>query len=216
MRKADVSHLTRLRIVLGLKPLIHLCALFVDTSSIHFFMEVLTIANYDKNQPVNENIRVSEMLVIGPNGEQLGIKSKRDAITLAGYAGFDLVLVNDTINPPVAKIMDYNKFRYENQKKQKEANKKQKTNNQLFKEYRLSPNIDIHDIETKLKNVRKYLEKGSKIKVSVRFRGRQMAHTEIGRDVLMKFYDKISDIADMDVEPKMEGYMMSILLIPKK
>ena len=112
--------------------------------------------------------------------------------------------------------MDYNKFRYEKQKKQKEALKKQKASMAELKEYRLSPVIDVGDFETKLRNATKYLEKGDKIKLSVRFKGRQMAHTELGKEVLDKFAERVQDIADIEQKPKLEGRTMTMLLIPKK
>ena len=112
--------------------------------------------------------------------------------------------------------MDYNKFRYEKQKKQKEALKRQKANMSELKEYRLSPVIDVGDFETKLRNATKYLEKGDRIKLSVRFKGRQMAHTELGKEVLDKFADRVQEIADIEQKPKLEGRTMTMLLIPKK
>ncbi len=155
-------------------------------------------------------------MVIGPNGEQMGLKKLEDALTLANYAGLDLVLMNAGGNPAVAKVMDYNKFKYEKQKKLKDAQKKQRETNKELKEYRLSVNIDIHDFETRKRNATSYLEKGHKVKGLVRFKGRQMAHPELGRDVLMKFAEELSDYADIDTEPKMEGRSMYIILAPKK
>jgi translation initiation factor IF-3 len=155
-------------------------------------------------------------MVIGPNGEQMGLKKINDALTLANYAGLDLVLMNAGGNPPVAKIMDYNKYKYEKQKKLKEAQKKQRETNKEVKEYRLSVVIDVHDFETRKKNAASYLEKGHKIKGLVRFKGRQMAHPELGRDVLLKFADSLSDYAELETEPKMEGKSMYIILAPKK
>ena len=155
-------------------------------------------------------------MVIGPNGEQMGLKGLDDALTLANYAGLDLVLMNAGSSPAVAKIMDYNKYKYEKQKKLKEAQKKQRETNKEVKEYRLSVTIDVHDFETRTKNAQGYLEKGHKIKGLVRFKGRQMAHTELGRDVLIKFADALSDYSDIETEPKMEGRSMYIILAPKK
>ena len=127
-------------------------------------MEVLFIANNKGELLINEQIRASEVLVIGPKGEQLGVKSIDDARTLANYAVLDLVLISPNANPPVVKIMDYNKFRYEKKKKEKEALKKQRASASELKEYRLSPVIDVGDFETKLRNATKYLEKGDRIK----------------------------------------------------
>ena len=181
-----------------------------------FLLEVFFIANNTKDALINRQIKASQVLVIGPNGEQMGVKPINDVLTLSEYAGFDLVLISPNANPPVCKIMDYNKYKYEKNKKQKEAQKKQRENNLEMKEFRLSPVIDIHDFNTKLKNVSKYLQKGHKIKVSIRFKGRQMAHTELGKDVLMKFANELSEISDIEQAPKLEGRSMFMLLIPKK
>ena len=179
-------------------------------------MEVLDIAKDKNNMLINDQIKVSQVLVIGPNGEQVGIKSIEDAKTLASYAALDLVLISPNANPPVCKVMDYNKFRYEKQKKEKEALKKQKANQSELKEYRLSPVIDVGDFETKLRNATKYLEKGDRIKLTVRFKGRQMAHTELGSEVLMRFADRVSEMADIDQKPKLDGRTMTMMLVPKK
>ena len=188
----------------------------------HFFhgirydWEVFVIANKDKGLFINEQIRAKEVMVIGPKGEQLGIKTTKDALTLATYAGFDLVLINPNGNPPVCKIMDYNKFKYEKNKKEKDALKKQRASIVEVKEFRLSPTIDVGDIETKLRQVTKYLEKGDKIKLSIRFKGRQMAHTDLGKDVLMDFSARLTDLADIEQMPKLDGRSMTMLLAPKK
>lgn len=174
------------------------------------------IASSKNNLLINEQIRASQVLVIGPNGEQVGVKSTQDALTLASYAGLDLVLINPNGNPPVCKVMDYNKYKYEKAKKEKAALKKQKASITETKEFRLSPTIDVGDIETKLKNVTKYLEKGDKIKLSIRFKGRQMAHTDLGKDVLVKFAARLEDIAEVEQQPKLDGRSMTMLLAPKK
>ena len=155
-------------------------------------------------------------MVIGPNGEQLGLKGIKDALTLASYAGFDLVLISPTSNPQVCKIMDYNKFKYESKKKNKENMKKQRETNLEMKEYRLSVVIDVHDFNTRVVNASKYLEKGHKIKTTIRFRGREMAHTELGADVLLKFANELNEVADIEQKPSLEGRTMSMLLTPKK
>lgn len=165
---------------------------------------------------INEQIRAKEVLVIGPNGEQVGVKKTEDALTLASYAGLDLVLINPNGTPPVCKVMDYNKYRYEKIKKEKEALKRQRANMAELKEYRLSPTIDVGDFETKLRNVIKYLQKGDKIKLSIRFKGRQMAHTELGRDVLVRFSDRLTEYAEIEQHPKLDGRTMTMLLTPKK
>ena len=189
-----------------------LCGYYVFT----FFMEVSGIANKEKELYVNEQIRAKEVMVIGPNGEQLGIKDIKDALTLASYAGFDLVLISPNANPQVCKIMDYNKYKYESKKRQKENIKKQRESNLEVKEYRLSVTIDVHDFDTKVRNSSKYLEKGHKVKVAVRFKGRELAHPELGRDVLIRFADKVQDIAEIEEQPKLEGRFMIMMLIPKK
>lgn len=153
-------------------------------------------------------------MVIGPNGEQLGLKGIKDAMTLATYAGFDLVLISPTSNPQVCKIMDYNKFKYESKKKNKENMKRQRETNLEVKEYRLSVTIDIADFQTRVRNATKYLEKGHKIKVSVKFRGREVAHSELGKDVLLRFANAVAEIATIDAPPKMEGRYMNMILMP--
>ncbi len=165
---------------------------------------------------INDEIKAKEVLVIGPNGEQVGIKSITDAKTLASYANLDLVLMNPNGNPPVCKVMDYNKYRYERQKKEKDALKKQRASQAELKEFRLSPVIDVGDFETKLRNAMKYLEKGDKVKLTIRFKGRQMAHTELGKEVLERFANRTSDCAEIEQKPKLEGRTMTMLLIPKK
>lgn len=155
-------------------------------------------------------------MVIGPNGEQMGIKSLKDAQTIANFAGLDLVLMNGSGTPAVGKIMDYNKFRYEKKKKQKEATKKQRETNKELKEYRLSPGIDTHDFDTRVRNAREYLEKGHKIRGFIRFKGRQMSHPELGREVLQKFAENLSDVSMVEAAVKQEGRNMFIILAPKK
>lgn len=174
------------------------------------------IALREKDLPVNDQIRCHQMMVIGPNGEQLGVKNKNDALTLANYSGFDLVLINESSNPPVCKLLDYNKFKYEKKKKVKESQKKQREVNTEIKEYRLSVTIDTHDFETKVTNVIKYLKKNHKIKVSIRFKGRQMAHTELGKEVLDRFFNAVEEYAVMEQAPKLDGKNMFMGLAPKK
>ncbi len=187
-------------------------------SCIHFFIFIggVIIANSKNNLLINEQIKVPQVLVIGPNGEQTGVKNIKDAMTLASYAGLDLVLINPNGNPPVCKLMDYNKYKYEKNKREKEALKKQRASMQELKEFRLSPSIDVGDFETKLKQVTKYLEKGDKIKLSIRFRGRQLAHTELGKEVLERFADRLTDISEIEQEAKLDGKSMIMLLMPKK
>ena len=163
----------------------------------------------------NENIKIPEVMVIGPNGEKMGLKKIEDALTLANYAGLDLVLMSGTSTPAVVKIMDYNKYKYEKQKKLKETQKKQRESNKELKEYRLSVTIDVGDFETRRRNAKDYLEKGHKIKAFIRFKGRQMARPELGRDVLLRFADALSDVSVIETEPKLDGRQMAMILAPK-
>ena len=161
---------------------------------------------------INEQIRDREVRLIGENGEQLGIMSARDAFKLAQEAELDLVKIAPTAKPPVCKIIDYGKYRYELARKEKEARKKQKVID--VKEVRLSPNIDTNDLNTKVGAARKFLEKGDKVKVTLCFRGREMAHSALGADVLKRFAEALPQ-ASTDKPPVLEGRTMSILLIPK-
>ena len=170
----------------------------------------------NKELPINEQIRAKEMMVIGPNGEQMGQKQLNDALTLARYAGLDLVLMSDNGKMAVAKIMDYNKYRYERQKKIKEQQKKQRETNKELKEYRLSVTIDIHDFETRVRNAKEYLEKGHKIKAFIRFKGRQMARPELGKEVLIRFAEALAEVSQIETQPKLEGRQMFMLLAPNK
>ena len=178
-------------------------------------MEVLVIANGKNDLPINEQIRAKEVLVVGPKGEQVGVKNIKDALTLASYANLDLVLISPNANPPVCKVMDYNKYRYEKQKKEKEALKKQKASNMELKEYRLSPVIDVGDFDTKVRNASKYLEKGHKVKLSIRFKGRQIAHPELAEEVLNKFASRVESFAIVEQKAKLEGRNMTMILTSK-
>ena len=178
-------------------------------------MEVFDIAN-NKDKLINEQIRAKEVMVIGPSGEQLGVKSRKDALTLASYAGFDLVLMSEGANPPVCKIMDYNRFKYEKKKKTKEAQKKQREAMIDIKEFRLSVTIDKHDFDTRVNNAKKALLRGDKVKASIRFKGRQIAHPELAKEVLKRFEESLSDIAEVEIQPKMEGRSIFMQLTPKK
>jgi len=162
---------------------------------------------------INEEIRDSEIRLIGANGEQLGIMSAAEAQHIADEQGTDLVKISPQATPPVCKLMDYGKFRFEQGKREKEAKKNQHVVE--IKEVRMSPGIDIGDFNTKLKNAQKFIADGNRVKVSVRFRGREMAHTEIGHDLLMRFAEAIAEAATLDKEPKMEGRSMSMFLSPK-
>lgn len=179
-------------------------------------MEVQGNTNMNKELPINEQIKVDMMMVIGPNGEQMGQKKLEDALTLARYAGLDLVLMNDNGNMAVAKIMDYNKYRYERQKKLKEQQKKQRETNKEVKEYRLSTTIDVHDFDTRVRNAKDYLVKGHRIKAFIRFKGRQMARPELGKDVLLRFAEALEEVSSIEAQPKLEGRQMFMLLAPNK
>ena len=179
-------------------------------------MEVSGIASREKDLYINEQIRAKEVLVIGPNGEQLGVKQIKDALTLASYAGFDLVLINPNGKPPVYKIMDYNRYKYDQKKKQKENMKRQRETNLDMKEYRLSVSIDIHDFNTRVNNATKYLQKGHKVKVTIRFKGREMAHQHLGKEVLLRFAEAVSEYATVEQQPKLDGRFMNMILAPIK
>ncbi|MCA0992469.1 MULTISPECIES: translation initiation factor IF-3 [Bacillales] len=161
---------------------------------------------------VNEGIRAREVRLVGADGNQIGVKSKNEALDMARNANLDLVMVAPNAKPPVCRIMDYGKFRYEQQKKEKEARKKQKII--TVKEVRLSPNIEEHDFNTKLRNARKFLEKGDKVKASIRFRGRMITHSDIGKKVLEHLAEDCKDIATVESKPKMEGRSMFLILAP--
>ena len=162
---------------------------------------------------INEEITDKEVRLIGSEGEQLGIMSAAEALKIAIEHDLDLVKIAPGSNPPVCRVMDYGKYRFEQTKKEKEAKKNQRIIE--VKEIRMSPGIDTNDFNTKLKNAQKFLSDGDRVKVSVRFRGREMAHTDIGEVLLRDFADKCAEIANLDKAPKLEGRNMSIFLSPK-
>lgn len=163
---------------------------------------------------INEQIRDKEVLLIGEHGEKVGIMSARDAYKLAQEAELDLVKIAPTAKPPVCKIIDYGKYRYELLRKEKEAKKKQKIIE--IKEVRLSPNIDTNDLNTKTSAARKFLEKGNKVKVTLRFRGREMAHMNQSKHILEEFAQNLADIAVVDKPSKVEGRSMVMFLTAKR
>ncbi len=163
---------------------------------------------------INEQIRDKEVRLIGEDGQQLGIMSSKEAQALADEAGLDLIKIAPTAKPPVCKIADYGKYRYEQARKEKEAKKKQKVIE--VKEIRLSPNIDTNDLNTKSNSARKFLTKGDKVKVSLRFRGREMAHMNSSKHILDDFAESLSDIAVIDKAPKVEGRSMTMYLTEKR
>ena len=163
---------------------------------------------------INERIRDREVRLVSESGEQLGIMSSREALKLAREADLDLVKIAPNAKPPVCKIIDYGKYRYELARKEKEAKKKQKT--MEVKEVRLSPNIDTNDLNTKANQARKVISKGDKVKVTLRFRGREMAHVNYSKQILDSFYERLEDIAVVDKNPKMEGRSMVMFLSQKR
>ncbi|MEG1503970.1 MULTISPECIES: translation initiation factor IF-3 [Enterococcus] len=171
----------------------------------------MTIA---KDMMVNDGIRAREVRLIGQDGEQLGVVAKVEALKIAEQANLDVVLVAPGAKPPVARIMDYGKYRFEQQKKEREARKKQKVIN--VKEVRLSPTIDVNDFNTKLRNARKFLEKGDKVKASIRFKGRAITHKDIGQKVLDRLAEETGDIATVEQKAKMDGRSMFLVLAPKE
>ncbi|MBS4749833.1 translation initiation factor IF-3 [Granulicatella sp. zg-ZJ] len=166
-----------------------------------------------KDMMVNDGIRAKELRVIDGQGEQLGVMTRTQALKLAEDANLDLVLVSPNAVPPVARVMDYGKYRFEQQKREREARKNQKV--VTIKEVRLSPTIDENDFQTKLRSGRKFLEKGDKVKVSIRFKGRAITHKEIGQRVLEKYAEETADIAAIESRPKMDGRSMFLMLAPK-
>ena len=185
----------------------------MDSYAVHFYfflMEGTTISDL----MINEQIRDKEIRLIGENGEQLGIMSSRDALKMAEDAGLDLVKIAPAAKPPVCKIVDYGKFKYEQVRKEKEAKKKQRVIE--IKEIRLSPNIDTNDLNTKINAARKFLTKGDRVKVTLRFRGREMAHMNNSRHILDDFAESLSDISVMEKAPKVEGRSMTMFLTEKR
>jgi len=163
---------------------------------------------------INEQIRDREVRLLGEDGEQLGIMSAREAQKLAEEAGLDLVKIAPTAKPPVCKIIDYGKFKYERTRKEKEARKKQKTID--IKEVRMSPNIDTNDLNTKVSAARRFIQKGDRVKVTIRFRGREMAHMNSSRHILEEFAESLSDVAVVEKPPKVEGRTMTMFLTEKR
>ena len=183
---------------------------FLCNNKLIFCMEGKTISDL----LINEQIRDKEVRVIGEEGEQLGVMSIKEAMALAEEAGVDLIKIAPTAKPPVCKIADYGKYKYEQMRREKEAKKKQKVID--IKEIRLSPNIDTNDLNTKANSARKFLTKGDKVKVSLRFRGREMAHMNSSKHILDDFAELLADIAVVDKAPKVEGRSMTMFLTEKR
>ena len=185
----------------------------MDSYAIHFLFShwrYKTISDL----MINEQIRDKEIRLIGEDGEQLGIMSAREALQMAEDAGLDLVKIAPTAKPPVCKIVDYGKYKYEQIRKEKEAKKKQRVIE--VKEIRLSPNIDTNDLQTKMNAARKFLTKGDKVKVTLRFRGREMAHMNTSKHILDDFAQNLTDIAVVEKAPKVEGRSMTMFLTEKR
>ena len=186
--------------------------ILVDSLPIHYFLFWRYKAISELM--INEQIRDKEVRLIGADGEQLGIVSSKEAQRLADEAGLDLVKIAPTAKPPVCKIIDYGKYRYEQARKEKEAKKKQKTIE--LKEIRLSPNIDTNDLNTKINAAKKFIEKGNKVKVTLRFRGREMAHMNQSKYILDDFAEALADVAVVEKAPKVEGRSIGMVLAEKR
>ena len=163
---------------------------------------------------INEQIRDKEIRVISDNGEQLGVMSAKEAQTIANNKNLDLVMISPNANPPVCKIMDYGKYKYEQSRKEKESKKKQKVVN--IKEVRLRPGIEANDLNTKANQAIKFLKKGDKVKVELRFRGRELGHKDIGKEVMLKFIDIVKEFGEPTKAPAFEGNNMVVMIDPKK
>lgn len=163
---------------------------------------------------VNESIKAKEVRVIGPDGEQIGIMSSDNALRTAYDKGLDLILISPNAQPPVCRITDYGRYRYEQEKREKEAKKKQ--NIIEVKEVQLSCRIDTHDFETKVKHALRFLGEGNKVKVVLRFRGREMSHQEIGKEILERFREAVKESGTVDKTPNLEGRLMTMIVNPIK
>ena len=185
----------------------------VDSYAIHFLFSCME-GKAISDLMINEQIRDKEVRLIGEDGEQLGLMSAKEAQKLGEEAGLDLVKIAPTAKPPVCKIVDYGKFKYEQTRKEKEAKKKQKVID--VKEIRLSPNIDTNDLNTKVNAARKFLSKGDKVKITLRFRGREMAHMNSSKHILDDFAESLKDVAVVEKAPKVEGRSMTMFLTEKR
>lgn len=194
----------------GIGPASFLC---VSTGSKSLLKTTWRWRIISKEHLINEEIRAKEVRLVGAEGEQIGIKPLREALQMAIDLNLDLVNVAPTAKPPVCRIMDYGKFRYEQQKKEKEARKNQKIVD--IKEVWFRANIEEHDFQTKLRNVIKFLKDGDKVKCSVRFRGREITHADIGKKILDRVKDEVAEISNVERVPKLEGRSMIMILAPK-
>ena len=187
---------------------------FADARSVRVFILDWRCFGISKVQhQLNEEITDKEIRLIGENGEQLGIVSGEEALRTAEEQGLDLVKISPQATPPVCKLMNYGKYKFEQSKREKEARKNQHVVE--IKEIRMSPGIDVGDFNTKLKNAQKFLTDGNRVKVTVRFRGREMAHTSIGEELLKKFGESCAEVANVEKNPKLDGRHMSMFLSPK-
>ena len=177
-----------------------------------FFWRCLPISA--KELQINEEIKAKEVRVIGETGEQLGIMSSEKALELAYDRGYDLVMMSNQSDPPVCKIMDYGKYRFECEKREKEAKKKQQTVE--IKEIQLSYRIDTHDFETKLRHAHKFLSEGNKVKVVLKFKGREMSHMAMGKEIMTKFREACAELGTVDKAPVLDGRYMSMVIVPVK
>ena len=178
------------------------------------FWRCFGISTKTQDHQINEEIRDKEVRLIGSDGEQLGVMSSAQALKIADEAGLDLVKISPKAVPPVCKVMDYGKFRFEQAKREKEAKKNQHVVE--IKEVRMSPGIDVNDFNVKVRNAQRFLSDGNRVKVAVRFRGREMAHTDIGKRLLEKFAADCAEVATMDKEPKLDGRHMTMFLSCKQ
>ena len=182
--------------------------------AIRFFI-LLEVKAISKDTPrINEEIRARELRVVGPENEQIGIMSGREALALAEEKHLDLVEIAPNAKPPVARIMNYGKYRYEQQKREKEAKKKQKI--VTLKEVKLRPHIEDHDFYVKMKAAQRFLDEGSKVKVTIMFRGREMSHPELGEKLLIRFADELKEVAHVEKAPKIEGRNMTMVIAVNK
>ncbi len=184
--------------------------------SVLFYLIILEVDSISKENDiqVNDQIRAREVRVIDSEGNQLGIMSLKEALRSAQEAKLDLVKIVPNANPPVCKLMDYGKYKYEQSKREKEAKKKQKVIN--VKEIRMNPNIDDHDLRVRARNAIRFLEDGDKVKVSIKFRGREISHTKLGEEVLSKVAEATKDVGVVEKKPQVEGRNMVMIISPKQ
>ena len=189
-----------------------MCGETLRTIFIYIWLEVSAIST--KELQINEEIRAKEVRIVGEGGEQVGVMSTSAALSMAYEKDLDLVLIAPNAQPPVCRIMDYGKYRFERDKKEKEAKKKQTVVE--VKEIQLSCNTDTHDFETKVKHAHRFIGDGNKVRVVVKFRGREMSHLDIGRDLLARFEEAVSDAGTVEKRPSLEGRFMSMIVSPIK